>query len=160
METVTSWLCLRNLFAKCFSKEVDSIKWHFSGTESSLWTWAFWHFHLHLLKQTHDRHLSAPHLLGPSPFSIMKGSSSKIMIFYTWQAVTCRKLWVLAETQKSIEFYLNHSLVFQDPLINLRWKFFSPTEAQEGNRTLSFWLYHVIEGAFLLISCSLDQWVY
>lgn len=47
-----------------FQRSGNYIKRHFSGTESSLWTWVFWHFHLLLLKQTHDQCLSVQHLAG------------------------------------------------------------------------------------------------
>lgn len=41
-----------------FLKKWNSVKGHFSGNESLLWTWAFWHFRLHLFKQTRGQHLS------------------------------------------------------------------------------------------------------
>ena len=67
------------------------------------------------------------------------------------------KLWLFTPDRRwpveSSEFWQKHKINwvsskpffgFQDPLINLRWKFFSPTEAQKGNRTL--W--------FLTLSCN------
>lgn len=81
---LSSWpALLKKTFSQVLSQRGgNSIKWHFSGTESSLWICAFGHFHLHLPKQTHHQHLLVLHLLGSSPLQIMKGSSGKIMIFF------------------------------------------------------------------------------
>ena len=59
---------LKKPFCQALFQSGKSIKRHFSGTEPSLWTWAFRHFHLLLLKHTHDQCLSVQHLLGTSPF--------------------------------------------------------------------------------------------
>ena len=145
--------CWRELSQVLFQRSGNSIKRHLSGTESSLWICAFWHFHLHLLKQTHHQHLLVLLWLGPSPFQIMKGSSGKIMIFFFLHVTAC-------DLQKA-EFWQKHKINwilskpffgFQDPLINLRWKFFSLTEAQERNDALWFFTFSCNwGGTFLLI---------
>lgn len=117
-----------------FQKSGSPIRWHFS-----LGTRAFCHFHLHLLKQTENQ--GVQHLLETAK---------------PWKEAPV-KLWLFIPDRRwpveSSEFWQKHKINwvssksffgFQDPLINLRWKFFSPTEAQEGNRTL--W--------FLTLSCN------
>lgn len=86
-----------------------------------------------------------------------------------WQNYDFFFLYLTGCAVESSEFWQKHkinwvsskpSFGFQDPLINLRWKFFSPTEAHGGNHTLWFLKLSCNWSAFLLISCSLDQWVY
>lgn len=152
-QNVPFQLCLKIFLPSAFPKTGCSVQWRLS-----LWTWAFGHFHLHLLKQTQDQGLSIEHLLGPS--KPWKEALAKLWFFF---------LYLTGCAVESSEFWQKHkinwvsskpSFGFQDPLINLRWKFFSPTEAHGGNHTLWFLKLSCNWSAFLLISCSLDQWVY
>lgn len=64
-------VCLASLWEETFltnyfSEGAECHKGTFLRCWVPLWTWAFWHFHLHLFKQTRDQHLSVqPPWVGP-----------------------------------------------------------------------------------------------
>lgn len=150
-----------------FQRSGNPRKRHFSGTESSLWTWESLHIFIYFCLNRHMTSVYQP----STCWGLLPSKPWKEALVKLWFFIPDR-LWPV----ESSEFWQKNKINwvsskpffgFQDPLINLRRKFFSPTEAQEGNDTLWFFtlschwsgifIDQLLTGSVVLLICFSSQ---